>query len=299
MLNKVHGGGAPVQTKRVFLLSGTAEEGKAVCFNWDALTVTAENDSLGGVMATISAADFTDARRVMVEDPDASNKLHFAGIVDKASDGVVGPNWILVHEVGSVCNVYTGAAITCNIGAAAITTLPTAATAKPQILTFNAGGPNTGEYSLAGLPGEGCVMLLAEGAASVPSDTYLKMGKILGGDLPSGGIATHSTALAGSTISIRNLGYHGKSVFSLSILTADTLVQIPSGSFINQRLQLHLTATLTQQVIVSADFSWPLISQGVVFGGGDAAIMSAAADFLDIQWNGVTWSVNCCEGTLT
>jgi hypothetical protein len=58
-MNVPHGGAAyPKKTKRVFMLSGTANQGEAVCYQYDALTVTAENDSLG----TISAADWTDAR---------------------------------------------------------------------------------------------------------------------------------------------------------------------------------------------------------------------------------------------
>jgi hypothetical protein len=44
MSDTVSGGGVLKKTKRVFLASGTAYEGYAVCYNFDAKNVTAEDD---------------------------------------------------------------------------------------------------------------------------------------------------------------------------------------------------------------------------------------------------------------
>lgn len=192
----VHGGGAvPVRTRRVFLHTGTAYEGLAVCFNNDAVNVTAENESVAsGTRGFHSAIDgWSDARVLMVEAPKEGNMLTFAGVVAKESDGVVGPNWITIHRPGSICRVYS----TCIVSSLITGGIGVAAISVAKVLNFcyaiqgNTAAvltaPRSGAFLGGGFRGEGAAQMLAEGVASLPNDTYLKMARLLEGP-PSGGI---------------------------------------------------------------------------------------------------------------
>ncbi|KKK88294.1 hypothetical protein LCGC14_2744640, partial [marine sediment metagenome] len=154
MSNKVSGGGVLTKTKRVFLLAGTAKEGYAMCYNFDAFDVTAEN--VTQTTPAISKADFNDARRVMVEPPNTGNNMHFAGVVSYKSDGVVGPNWIEIYEPGSICDIY--ASVDCDHGSSGVS--PN----SWQVLTFdvNLTTASSGKWRDHGLPGSGAAVVLQD-----------------------------------------------------------------------------------------------------------------------------------------
>lgn len=291
----VHGGAAaPRKTKRVFLLSGTAEEGGAVCYNWDALTVTAENDTLGGSLATNSAADWTDARRTMVEVPANGNNMHFAGVVDRASDGVVGPNWITVHEPGSVCKIRTVATVSTGIS-------NTGDMNTGAMLTFNisttsaaGAGTNNGRFEIGGLPGSGSAVVLAEGAASVPNDSYLKMAELCVGP-PSGGVqggTLITVALAASSVLIP----HGVVNLDNTDLTTEAetaaAISIADGVFVGQKLVV-IGPTAANSVAVNVEWATGVIpASSVAFVAVTRATLSAPTEAAGAEWNGAAWIVN-------
>lgn len=293
MFNVPHGGAAyPKRTKRVFLLSGTAKQGESVCYNYDALTVTAENDALG----TLSAADWTDARRVQVEVPSAANNMHFAGVIDRASEGVVGPNWIEVHEPGSVCKIRTVATVSAGIGGNRNT---------GALLTFgiavnsvNAADTNNGRFEIGGLPGCGSAMLLAEGAASVPGDSYLKMAILQTGP-ESGGVEAMSfvSTLMGDASAVLPVAIqHG--VINLSTTDLETaaetagVISVEDGKFVGQRLVV-LGPTAAVSVAVEVKFDTAVAMATALSNTGwdtaEATTLSAPAAFVDAEWNGAAW----------
>jgi len=289
----VHGGSAaPRKTKRVFLLSGTANEGEAVCYNWDALTVTAENDTLSGNLATNSAADWTDARRTMVEVPSQGNNLHFAGVVDRASDGVVGPNWITIHEPGSVCKVRTVSTVSIGIGSTG------SMNQADAMLTFNistnsvgGAGTNNARFEIGGFMGEGSATLLAEGTASVPNDSYLKMAHLHEGP-PSGGVQGGSLitlALADSSVLIP----HGVINMDNTDLTTEAetaaTISVNAGKFVGQKLAF-IGPTAANSVAVAVSFLTGVIPMSsVTFISVTQATLSDPAEFLTMEWTGARW----------
>jgi hypothetical protein len=107
----VHGGGtSPTQRRRVYYTgTDTLKEGYALCYNFDATDVTAEN-------LTLSQADSlveTPARRLQVEKPTINNSTHFAGVVSQKFTDFTGPGWIEINMPGSVCNIWAGANCDC------------------------------------------------------------------------------------------------------------------------------------------------------------------------------------------
>src|SRR3989338_10680983 len=158
----VGGGGVLTKTRRVFYRTGTANAGYAVNYNFDAVDITAESESLSGATAT----DWCDARRVQVEDPSFENNLHFAGAIDKVSDGVVGPNWILIHEPGSICQIH--AAITVDHRDASVASANAGTMLTFGVCTNSVGAAHTtapyinGQWQKYGLPGEGSAMVRSE-----------------------------------------------------------------------------------------------------------------------------------------
>jgi hypothetical protein len=103
----VHGGGtAPTLTRRVYY-TGSDEllEGYALCYNYDASDVTAENLTLSA-----GVAEECPARRLQVEKPSVNNCVHFAGVVsNKHASGFTGPGWVEINMPGSICNIYAAA----------------------------------------------------------------------------------------------------------------------------------------------------------------------------------------------
>ena len=295
MNNYVHGGAAaPVKTKRVFLRTGTANEGYAVCYNWDEVANGTEGDSVTSTRAALTAAGWNDARRTQVEAPSEKNNLHFAGVVDAASHGVVGPNWITVHEPGSVCNVYTGVAVSVGVSSED-GNQGTTRTFTVAVDSLLAAGTANGQFNYTGLPGCGAVILLAEGAASVPNDSYLKMAMLQDGK-PSGGVYTNtqiSTATGASAVIM-----HGVIDLAQRVATeveAVSTLSIASGDFIGQEIMV-LGGTAASSLAITVDFggvgtcaalSLEYLTTGTISCAG--ASISAPANWVHAKWNGKAW----------
>jgi len=182
----VHGAAAPKDTQRVFLISGTANTGYGVCYNADIVDAVAEESSGA---ATISAPidKWCDARRMQVERPTFRNAMHFAGVVDDASDGVVGPNWITIHKPGSICEIYAGTVASAGITAGVAEgtkilgfCIPTGSLGA-VLTAYVSVGYDQGSFVGPALPGEGAALVLAEGAASAKYMAQLMTGKPCGG----------------------------------------------------------------------------------------------------------------------
>ena len=182
----IHGSqAAPRNTKRAFLLSGTAKKGYGLCYNHDIIDATAEQ-STGSSTISASIATWCDARKVQVELPSVNNALHFAGVIDEASDGKVGPCWVVIHEPGSICEIYAGSIassqITGGVAGNKVMTFCVAVNSVGAVATaFVSVGYANGAYVGPALYGAGAALLLAEGVAS----TYY-MAELLTGR-PSGG----------------------------------------------------------------------------------------------------------------
>jgi len=297
MSNKIGGGGVLTKTKRVFLASGTAYEGYGVCYNWDAVGVTAEGDTLS---VNTAITNWCDARRVMVEVPNATNNLHFAGVVDHASDGVVGPNWILIHEPGSICNVYSDATITA--GAADTPAQNVAVQYNFTIGMNSAASYSTinGLFNFQGLPGEGAALMLEEGTAG------LKMAQLLTGP-PSGGVQVLGTVVTITVLAVNSdlpMISHGKVVTSACDLDAEEIatISVPRAAkhhFVGQRLIFdgHACACTTAQIITfslsSCEMATVLAATSLeVVSSALVTVETSAASWFDFEWNGKVWFIN-------
>lgn len=303
MSDKVSGGGVLTRTKRVYLRSGTANEGYAVCYNYDAVGVTAENDSIS---VNTAITDWCDARRVMVEVPSSINNLHFAGVVDHASDGVVGPNWILIHQPGSICKIHTDANI--SVRGATATAYNQAA-----MLTFTVGVHSAnsfttinGMFKFQGLPGEGSAWVLEEAAATANIMAQLMTGP------PSGGvqaIGTNATITALAVNSDLPLIHHGKVVTSTCNLdvTIKAAISVPRAQthhFVGQRLVFDAAGFANTTAAIHAIHFSSTIILSTVTAVHDAsmttAVTSAAcsvARYFDFQWNGTAWLLTSSNAT--
>jgi hypothetical protein len=297
----IHGGGTLQKTKRVFLRTGTAYTGYAVNYNWDAIDCTAENTTgydgqFGTSAISASIAMWADARQLMVEAPSADNNCHFAGVVDKASHGVVGPNWITIHEPGSVCNVYTIGTVS-----AGGSYRNTGGTVTFTIAKSSVGGVGAynGMFYKTGLPGRGTAVVLAEGAASVPSDTYLKMARLMEGD-ESGGVQTLAsmTEILGRAASTLGVINQGVVTFADAVSTGPYTagqISVANGSKVGQHLVIGGPLAAASCLISVYAL------QAVPFTTGRAALdascwvtcttgnLTAETQWMDLTWNGVAW----------
>jgi len=286
----VGGGGVLTKTKRVFYRAGTANAGYAVNYNFDAVDIAAEGETISGATAT----DWCDARRVQVEDPAFENNLHFAGVVDKVSDGIVGPNWILIHEPGSICQIHT--AITVDHRDASVASANAGTMLTFGVCTNSVGAAHTtapyinGQWQKYGLPGEGSAMVLE--AATTAS--ALIMAELMTGP-PSGGrqyIPLMINAIAGVTVT-----YHG--VTFISSEAGSSVVGsavIGAGTFIGQRKIIEVDGALTGvgwKVSFANGFTPNLSGEYL----SNAPLVAATAvtlisgSFLDMNWNGAKWLV--------
>mgnify|MGYP001614255864 FL=1 len=284
----VGGGGVLTKAKRVFYRAGTAYEGYAVCWNFDALDIAAEGETI----TAASATDWCDARRVQVEDPSFENNVHFAGVIDGASAGVVGPNWILIHEPGSICKVHT--AITVDHRDATATSVNSYQMLTFGVCTNSVGAAHTtapyinGQWQKYGLPGEGSAIVLE--AATTAS--ALVMAELLTGP-QSGGrqyLPILATAIYGITVTYQGVTF-------ISAETNATTVgscAIGAGTFIGQRKIIEVDGALSgvgiqvsfangNTVNLSGEY---LIAAPLV---GVTAVTLISGGFLDMYWNGTKW----------
>jgi hypothetical protein len=180
-----------------------------------------------------------------------------------------------------------------------------------NIVTFgigvnSAGVENTtynGKFIQGGFPGEGSARMLAEGAASVPNDTYLKMAELMVGP-SSGGVQVCSyisTAWSAATCIM-----HGVIDLSLSLTTTQETagtISIPVGKFIGQRLLVKgpitaSSAMVSIGILLPYGFA-PHISAAAQTEKSlisvNAATLTGATNYVDMEWSGLTWMVrgNC------
>lgn len=288
MSDTVSGGAALTKTKRVYLRSGTAYEGHAVCYRWQAVGVTAENDSVAALGTAIT--HWCDARQVMVDLPDYFNNLNFAGVVAKESDGVTGPDWITIHVPGSVCNIYTQAIA--SVG-------PLASCNNGQMLTFgfalDSSGvlTNQGDFMGQGFPGEGSAYVLAEGVAS-----GLIMAKLCEGP-PSGGYEEIAAVTATDMTASVIVG--GVVAFvSAALDTGICSINIVDGQYIGQRSAFKYTFTAACENTIElvpasniyvAGTSGVLATGTVAMGVMSTITFDANTDFALLEWAGANWIV--------
>ena len=274
----VHGGGVLKKTKRVFLRTGTAHAGYAVCYNWDAVGVTAENDTMS---VNTAITDWCDARRVMVEAPSYENNMHFAGVVAEESNGVVGPNWITIHEPGSICKIYS--ASTVDPRDDSISTKNSGEMLTFTIATNSAGaaGDDNGQFKYGGLPGEGSAIILeAETSGDALVMAQLLKGPASGGYQTLECLTTHTGATAIP---------HGCILLS-SKATASAVasIAVSDGKFVGQKLVIKMDSSPTNSVKVSFDGVAPL---STVYAAITSVDLGTADDFVALEWNGVKWVV--------
>lgn len=289
MSNKVSGGGVMTKTKRVFLLSGTASEGYGVCYNFDTFDVTPEN--VTQTSPAISKADWNDARRIMVEYPSVGNNLHFAGVISHKSDGVVGPNWIEIHEPGSICDVY--AKVDCDHGSSGITTN------SGQIVTFEVSetSADCGKFRDRGLPGAGSAIILQDVDRS--STNGLVMAELMTGQ-PSGGVQTLNLVSGAVTTSLM-IG--GVSVISTAALvtTDHAAYSMSAGTYIGQTKMWDATIASGDAagLQISCAGCIPALSLEYVTAAPyisvETVIVHTAVNYALMRWNGIAWCIESNE----
>jgi hypothetical protein len=217
--------------------------------------------------------------------------MHFAGVVDLASDGVVGPNWILVHEPGSVCKIRTTATVSTGIGGTKNTGAMMSFTVG--INSVGAADTDNGRFGTGGFPGAGSAQLLAEGTASVPSDTYLKMAQLCEGP-QSGGreeIAI-TTTLTGNTIIPA-----GYVVIDPTTAAAAGIcsIAVPVGVYQGQKFCFEINGTTVNTVKVSLTGAIPgtttTMSESDAQTACTAVTLDADNDYVYGEWVGTQWNV--------
>jgi hypothetical protein len=295
MSTNVSGGGVLTKTKRVFLAGGnTAYTGRAVCYNHDAVAQTAE----GYAMSVLTAiTDWCDARRVQVEAPSQNNNINFAGVIDRQSNGVVGPNWILIHEPGSICQVATSAVI--SIGTStqnenAYLSFTIGVTSAAEYTTLN------GKFTYTGLLGAGAAQILEESTANGLVMAQLVEGSQCGGVQAVGTTVTISALGVNSDLPLIQHGVVTLTACNLNTADPDYFsvgLSAVSYKFPGQRLIIKTAASTTavNATISAAGLYWPQQSVGTsleVKYTALATVDAATGFMLDMMNNGTFWYVN-------
>lgn len=285
MDSTVHGGGVvPAITERVYYTgSDTLLEGYALCYNFNASDVSAEN-----LVLSAGADEECAARRLQVAKPSYLNSLHFAGVVSGKCTGFVGPGWVEINKPGSVCNIF------CNADA---DQAGTNSVNTGQVLTFS-----TGQYyfKYAGLPGAGAALVLQDVDRSTTAG--LVMAELLVG-YPSGGynIVISSQMFAGATVStggsVTKFPPAGITALHVTALTADVtlLLKGAMGKWVGQTKIFRVLGTLDggDDFLVSVSLGHRAIAS-TLLAMGDAAIVAsldAAGEQIMCVWTGNRWEV--------
>jgi hypothetical protein len=213
-------------------------EGYALCYNFDASDVSAEN-------LTLSAGvdEECPARRLQVEKPSINNSVHFAGVVsNKHASGFTGPGWVEINMPGSVCNIYAAASVDHGSTGTGMN--------SGQILTFDL---DAYTFTYDGIIGEGSAIVLQDVDRS--STNGLVMAELCIG-VPSGGVQTiNSTHWAAeqvvSTGGALCISPFGVTYFTSIGLTALALTNpitcclvAADGEWINQVKQFRTTTSV-------------------------------------------------------
>ncbi len=288
----VHGGGtAPVFQQKVYYTgSDTLLEGYALCYNFDAYDVSAENLSAHLDTGDMGADDECPARRLQVEKPSFYNSMHFAGVVAKESNGVVGPGWVTINRPGSVCNIYCSANVDHS---------DTSNVATGEMLVFTSGQYY---FKYEGIPGSGAALVLQDVDRS--STAGLVMAELMTG-LPSGGytpivaemLSTGAALTDGGSVDefprqgviANTLTVEGTADFTLSLLASD-------ASFIGQTIMFTNQNTVSAFVVtVSGHF----VTSSTLEATGPQNIVGSiteAGESIIARWNGGIWDITTDAG---
>lgn len=288
MDSTVHGGGVvPAITERVYYTgSDTLLEGYALCYNFDASDVSAEN-------LTLSAGvdEECSARRLQVEKPNLNNCVHFAGVVSAKSAGMVGPGWLEINKPGSVCNIY------CNASADHGTT--GTAMNSGQILTFTL---DSYSFVYQGVGGSGAAMVLQDVDRSTTAG--LVMAELMTG-MPSGGAqvisSLHTTGVvsAGGVVCIAPFGVTilDSTPFTVALdLTAalTACLVATEGKWIGQTKRFVMTTSCgANGVVLTVSTSRDLSASVLTVKTPNVATVSMVPDnsACTATWNGDAWVV--------
>ncbi len=287
----VHGTAAEVNVMRVYLIStDTVQEGYPVCFNFDAADVTSENKTQ--TSPDVGEEFFNDARRIQVEKPSESNKLHFAGVVSQKSHGVTGPNWIEIHRPGSICNVYA---------ASDVDSESSSALNSGETVTF---APGTYTFLTGGFCGTGSAMVLQDIDRS--SVNGLVMVELMGG-IPSGGVTPVTLISASGAFSVvlgsepvfAGVYQLNDNVLGSSNPITSVLLLAADGDYIGQRFQFQLLTTAISCVVsfgISSSFKQMTCVDVAGFTSGTANLSwvdtgsgNASSNAFEMMWNGKHW----------
>ena len=296
----VHGGGtSPTYRRRVYYTgSDTLREGYALCYNFDASDVSAEN-------LTLSAGvdEECSARRLQVEKPSVNNCAHFAGVVSPKFDGYSdGPGWIELNMPGSVCNIWADASADHGSTGTGMNT--------GQMLTFTIGQYY---FQRTGLPGCGSAIVLQDVDRSTTNG--LVMADMCTGD-PSGGVQIVASTEAAAVISAG--GVLCVAPFGVTLLDSTAMTTCidftaaltcclvdADGGWIGQRKVFATTvSTGTAGFAVTASHAQYLnsstlrVTSGVSLTPTFSAMVSGITPaVMDFRWNGSTWEFTLNSST--
>jgi hypothetical protein len=283
----VHGGGtSPTVTRRVYYTgSDTLLEGYALCYNFDASDVSAEN-----LMLSAGVDEECPARRIQVEKPSLNNCAHFAGVVSNKSAGVTGPGWVEINLPGSVCNIYAAASVDHGSTGTGMNT--------GQTLTFSVGQYY---FKYTGLPGAGSAVVLQDVDRS--STAGLVMAELQIGQ-PSGGVqlvATTETADVVSAGGVLCIAPFGVTILDSTVYTTclDQTAALTcclvdgDGGWIGQKKVFRcLVSTVTAHWAVTLSTANQLNASVLVAktAASYTATFSAGGDGnIHATWNGDAW----------
>ncbi len=305
----VHGGGtSPVMVRRVFYSGAdTLKEGYALCYNFNAADVTAENQTLSSPESVENSA-----RRLMVEKPDIFNSLHFAGVVSNKSNGVIGPGWIEINCPGSICNIYCAAEADHETS-----DIPTNMNSG-QMLTFDC---DAYTFTYPGCPGSGSAMVLQDVDRS--STNGLVMAELMTG-MPSGGIqtvsslhfiATASAITVGGSVYVSPAGVTQiTGDLDAALLVSNSGMGIDRrdvndrvanvGSWVGQRkifrtlTSFSISTPMTIVCISVARHIGTLSTDELSIVSGVLIMTSTISDYASFMWNGSRWELTSLQNSL-
>ena len=299
MSNTVHGGGVtPVLTQRVYYTgTDTLKEGYALCWNFDASDVTAENLTLSAGVDEECAA-----RRLQVEKPSLNNCAHFAGVVNARFDGFVGPGYLEINRPGSVCNIWGDVSADHGSTGTGMNT--------GQMVTFTIGQYY---FQRIGLPGAGSAIVLQDVDRATVNG--LIMAELCTG-LPSGGLQIVASTEAAAVISAG--GVLCVAPFGVTLLdstamttcidfTADLTCCLvdADGGWIGQRKVFMTTVstgtagfavTLSHAVHVTSS-TLVITTAGSLTPTFSALISNLSPHVIDCRWTGSTWEFSLNAST--
>ena len=284
----VNGGGtSPTYTRRVYYI-GTDEllEGYALCYNFDASDVSAENLTLSA-----GVAEECPARRLQVEKPSVNNCVHFAGVVSNKSAGVTGPGWVEINLPGSVCNIYAAASVDHGATGTGMNT--------GQMLTFS-----TDQYyfKYTGVPGSGSAIVLQDVDRSTTNG--LVMAELQTG-MPSGGFQLVTSAHTAGVISdggVLSIAPFGVTAIDSTGFTAARALTaaltccllVGDGEWIGQTKQFQLLASLDANgLVVTAIPASHTNSSLLTFKLPVSLSVSLVIDDsrATMIWDGMSWNI--------